>query len=324
MSTDLPKPGTFCRQELLGLPVLLTRDKAGRVAAFLNVCKHRGTILCTEQNGSGNLITCPYHAWAYGLDGRLVAVPREGIFDGLDKSRYALTELPCVESGGLIWVGLDSKSPVDFSDVTGELQSDLSAFRLDAMHIYKKAVYGVRANWKLVMDTMLDTYHVIRLHKNSLARFFVDWPTATNLIGPHLRTAGARGNFSKAAITDDLGAVRDMAVLTYNLFPNAIVTLSPGYMSLALLRPRAFNHTDVDFIMLADEVPESPEETDKLERSFVLMDQAFAKEDFWAAELGQVGMSAGALSHITLGGMESQMKVFHDIVNERLAKRKGP
>jgi nitrite reductase/ring-hydroxylating ferredoxin subunit len=321
VSATLPKPATYCRQDLLGVPLLLTRGKDGAVSAFLNVCKHRGSTLCPDhETTSGNLITCPYHAWGYGLDGKLVAVPRQAIFQGLDKSHHGLTALPCVEAGGLIWVGLKKDRAVDFTGVTGVLKDDLDAFRLDAMHIYKKGAYRVRANWKLVMDSMLDTYHVIRLHRNTLARFFVDWPSVTERIGPHLRSAGARGNFDKSALTDDLSTVRDMAVLTYNLFPNGIVVLSPHYISAALLRPLAFDQTDIEYIMLSDGVPADSDESSKLDRSFELMDQAFGKEDFWAAELGQEGLSSGAVDHLTLGGMEVQMKEFHDIVNDRLVR----
>lgn len=319
-SASLPQPGSYMRQDVLGIPLIITRAKDGSVSAFLNVCSHRGIVLCPNREATtGNLITCPYHAWSFGLDGELKAVPRPAIFDDLDKGEHALRRVACVEAGGLIWAQVRSERPADFTNVTGALKDDLDAFGLGDMHLFKKNTYNIHANWKLIMDSMLDTYHVIRLHKDTLAKFFVDWPTVTERVGPHLRSAGARENFIKAALTDDLDVVREMSVLTYNIFPNGIVVLSPGYISVAIMRPLAFDRTEVEYLMLSDVVPQNASDEKKLEQSFALMDAAFGNEDFWAAELGQEGLATGAYEYLTLGGMEVQMRMFHDIIDEQLS-----
>jgi nitrite reductase/ring-hydroxylating ferredoxin subunit len=318
-SVALPKPKTYRRITLLDVPLLLTRDGEGVVRIFLNVCTHRGTVLCTnDEVGAGGRIVCPYHAWSFALDGQLAGVPRQAIFENLDKQKFGLRQLPSVEAGGLIWVGLDRNKPVDFEPVTGLIADELQTFRLDAMHSYRTAEYDVQANWKLVMDTMLDTYHVMRLHKNTLAKFFVDSPSITERVGRHLRSAGSRANFDRDALTNDLSRVRDMAVFTYNLFPNGIIVLSPNYISLGVLRPVSYNRTIVDYYMLSDGPPDGSVEEGRLERSFDIMHKAFGEEDFWAAGLGQAGLESGALDELTLGGMEEHMKTFHDIVNEIL------
>ena len=92
-SDYLPKANTFLQQDILGTPILATRDKDGVVRAFMNVCQHRGTILCPEDGvQEGARIVCPYHAWTYMLDGRLAGVPREEVFGDLTKSKFDLVE----------------------------------------------------------------------------------------------------------------------------------------------------------------------------------------------------------------------------------------
>ena len=316
VSADLPEPGSFCRRDFLGVPVLLTRDPAGKVSAFLNVCTHRGMVLCPgHETGKGRLMTCPYHAWSFSLDGRLVGVPREQIFKDLDKDAHKLRKLECVESGGLIWVGLDREQKPDFGDVVGALEEDLDALQISRMHLFKFGTYEVNANWKLVMDSMLDTYHVVRLHKNTLAKYFTDAPTVTRSIGPHLVSAAGRANFDNSEVNRSLPDIRELAVLTYNLFPNGIVVLSPDYVSVAILRPVDIGKTNVEYIMLSNGRPADEAMEKKLNKSFALMDAAFGNEDFWAAELGQEGLKSGALDYLLLGGMETQMKDFHDTIN---------
>ena len=324
-SGQLPQPGTFVRQDFMNLPLLLTRAKDGVVRAFLNVCRHRGAVLCpSHDTQQGGKISCPYHAWTYSLDGQLVGIPRAELFDGIDKSKYGLTELSCLEAGGFIWVGLTPGADVDFSHIEGKLAAELEAVGLGAMRVHSKAVYDIKANWKLIMDTMLDSYHVTRLHKDTVAKFFVDTPVHVEQIGPHLRNGSARGNFDKASLIDDLKHTRQHAVFSYQLFPNAVAVQSPDYFSLGILRPVSHNRTLVDYLLVTDH-PEDDEALDrKLVRSFDLMEKVFGDEDFWASSICQEGLDTGDLPELTLGGMEGQMRLWHDILEGQMARPPAP
>lgn len=318
-SALLAQANSFHRIDLLGTPILLTRAADGIARAFVNVCRHRGTILCpSHETGAGKKIVCPYHAWTYGLDGKLVGVPRAEAFEGLVQSDYDLVELACLESGGLIWVGLQPGVKPDFSLVQGEIADELDGLGLRNAVIFDKAVYKVNANWKLVMDTMLDSYHVIRLHRETLAPFFVDTPTRIDVIGPHIRSASARKNFTKDRVSEDFNAARRVSVFSYAMFPAGIIVVSPRYISIGVLRPVSADKTEIDYYMVVDSPPPNEDITAKLRQSFDLMNRAFGKEDFWAAELGQEGLSTGTLKDMTLGGMERQMSIFHDILAERM------
>lgn len=323
-SAMLAKPREYLAIDLTGMPVLLTRTKEGLVNAFANVCRHRGMKLCQSRDPIGApRIVCPYHAWTYDLDGRLVGLPRSEIFPGLEKPQLGLVRLPCVEAGGLIWVGLDAEHPPQFASVTGELAADLDAFNMKNLFLFDKATFKVNANWKLIMDSMLDSYHVTRLHKDSLARFGVDSENMIDRIGPHIRNAAHRGNFDREKLSNRHGEMRHMMVFSYIGFPNGILVVSPHYISLGVVRPVAIDRTEVDYYQLYDRPPPDERIAGKMREAFDLMERVFAKEDYWAAEMCDQGLRSGALKDIQLGGMEIQIRMFQDAVNDCLRAASG-
>jgi nitrite reductase/ring-hydroxylating ferredoxin subunit len=324
-SAQLPDPRSYYQVEITDVPVLVTRNKDGVAKAFANVCRHRGMKLCqdTDTVKAGRLV-CPYHAWTYDVDGKLIGIPRAETFPGIERKDLGLLELPCVEAGGLIWVGLDADNPPDFSTVTGELADDFDALGLGGMHVFDKATFPVKANWKLVMDSMLDSYHVTRLHKDSVAQFFVDSENVIDRIGPHIRNAAHRGNFKRELLSDDFATARKIMVFSYIPFPNGILVVSPHYVSLGIVRPVATDSSLVDYYMLANEKPKDDVVAGKFRASFDFMARVFGEEDYWAAEMCDKGLRSGTLKDVQLGGMEVQIRMFQDAVTDCLAAKGLP
>ena len=315
-SAVLPEINNFKRIEFLKQQILLTRAKDGVARAFINVCRHRGTILCPEKDGQKGLrVVCPYHAWSYSLDGKLAGVPRKDFFVDLDTSAHSLIALPCREAGGMIWIGLRADSAIDFNDVA-DLASDLDSIGMNDQRIYAARSYDLRCNWKMVMDGMMDNYHVTRLHRNSLGRYFNDVPNLIRPIGPHLLSMAARGNFDQNDSTR-LGEIRRHVVMSYIAFPSTIVVLSPDYINVVIVEPVSTNRCKVEYFMLVNTGSTASEE--RLQKSFSLMDRVFGQEDFWVAELGQAGLETGALKELMLGGQEIEMYMFHQTLADRLA-----
>ena len=319
-SALLAEPGTFHQITLASVPLLLTRNKRGEAKVFANICRHRGMKLCTsERTEKAPRIVCPYHAWTYDLDGKLIGLPRSETFPGLEKNKLGLIELPSREAGGLIWVGLQPGNPPDFSTVTGELAEDFDALEMGEAHLYDYATFPVDANWKLVMDSMLDAYHVTRLHKDSLAQFSTDSENQIDRIGPHIRNAAHRGNFERSLISRSHDEMRWIMVFSYIGFPNGIIVVSPGYISVGVVRPVAVDRTEVDYYMLAPQAPETEKQENRLRRSMELMSRVFGEEDYWAASMCHKGIASGLLDEVHVGGMELQIRMFQEAVSERLA-----
>jgi phenylpropionate dioxygenase-like ring-hydroxylating dioxygenase large terminal subunit len=317
-SALLPAPNTAIAHDGFGTPLLLTRDKAGRAHVFHNVCRHRGTRLLESCAAlSGPRIVCPYHAWSYALDGALAGLPRPDIFPGLDRAQYHLKELPSLEAGGLIWFAQDEGA--DFS-AAAALAPEFDAFGLAGHHLYRSRVHDVPANWKLIMDAFLESYHVQRLHSATIARFFADGVTAADTLGPHQRSLVGRTGYTEGVDPKDWAAVRAVMTYTYQLFPATIMIMSPDYVNLMVLMPRAADHTLVEDFMLILRAPQTPEEEAHWAKSWALLDEGvFGAEDFRAAALGQQGLATGTLEELTLGTLETGIRHFHDQVEAALS-----
>ena len=323
----LAEPKSCLAHDHLGLPILLTRDKEGIAHAFLNVCRHRGTRILNEEGVcKKSALVCPYHNWMYGLDGALKNVPLEKPgFPGIDKATHGLVALPCQEKHGLIWVVPEPGGLLDVDRYLGEIGPDLDALGMSQMISYRQRTTRVRANWKLIVDAFQEGYHIQRLHKTTISRFFTDGILSIDELGPHLRAVIARREFlENPEVPSEMADLRVRVTLTYYLFPNNLVVVSPDYVTLLTFYPTAPDETLVVDAMFIDERPQSDEARAHWDDSFELINETvFQREDYWVAEAAQAGLHSGANQHFIAGRFEQGIRIYHQTIDHELARHQS-
>lgn len=159
--SEVPEPGDYILFEMLSESVILCRDEAGAVRGFANVCRHRGSRLCTEARGHVKRFTCPYHAWAYGLDGALFSA--RFLEEDVDRTALGLRPVAVKVFHGLIYVSF-SDQPTGFDLLHRDLDAVVAPFGLERTRIAHRAQYPVQANWKLLVENYNECYHCTAAH----------------------------------------------------------------------------------------------------------------------------------------------------------------
>lgn len=161
-ASRIPAAGDYLLYEIAGESIILLRDRAGSVRAHYNVCRHRGSRICLESEGNVKRLVCPYHAWAYDLDGRLVSARR--MPDGFDAADYPLHPCRVRVLEGLIFVNLAEDEPPDFDRMADHVRPYLAPHGLERTKIAHREVYPTAGNWKLALENFNECYHCAPAH----------------------------------------------------------------------------------------------------------------------------------------------------------------
>ncbi len=327
-SARLPEPGDAVAFDGYGPALIVARDKDGVVRTFHNACQHKGSKLIEqcEVHKAARFI-CPYHSWTYGLDGRLLAAARSEMFTDFDKADYKLSQLPTREYAGMIWGVLDPEVTPDWSAMepegAGGFADDMRHLGIPNAYLYGHKRFEIAANWKLVLEPFMESYHVTRLHASSIGDLFTDMASICTKLGPHQRKVAGKIQFQPSDLDIPGENIHKTVTHAYQVFPNGTIVTSPYYISMMVLMPIAPDKTNVDYYMLLPRKPDSEKAESIAARSYELILKVFGGEDFRAATITQEGLASGGLKTVTYGGMENTIPTYYDqleshfLTNER-------
>ena len=317
-SSELAEAGDFLRRELAGRSVLVTRDKTGKVNAFLNVCRHRGTRLVDEVAGCKHRFSCPYHGWTYANTGELIAAPHfDSGFTGLDKSELGLKAVGCTERFGFIWVNL--AGDIEAMDRQLDIQCaglapELEALGAADMAIAHEDTHIYAANWKILVEGGIEAYHFKVAHKSTIGPHFEDNMSSYQMFGAHIRSILMRN--SMARLTPETRAdwrLRDHAQVLYTLFPTTSLLVQADHIAWIQSEPLAADKTQ---LRLATLVPKAAlGKTEHWQRNHMIT-KTTLDEDFAIGESIQSSLASGANDTMLFGRFEGALDAFNQAVNE--------
>jgi phenylpropionate dioxygenase-like ring-hydroxylating dioxygenase large terminal subunit len=303
---QVAEPGAFFTCDLGGVPIVVVRGEDDELRAFLNVCRHRGSLVC-EGEGKRASLQCPYHAWTYGLDGSLRAAPRSGLVPGFDRDELGLVPASVDTWGPFVFANPDPEA-APLQETLGELPSLVSAagLELDALRFHHRAAGPeYAANWKVCAENFLECYHCQVAHPGfskvvdvSVEAYVLDESgTFSTQYGP-VREAW-KGDF------DPRGPIARGQF--HFLWPNVTINVMPGHPNLSIgpIVPTGPETTArfLDYFV-------GPDVDDDWIRDMLEFDDQVGAEDRVLVERVQKGLRSGGLEHGRLMG-DSERLIAH-------------
>jgi glycine betaine catabolism A len=331
-ATELANPGDFRTVPVGRESVLLARGRDGGLRAFLNVCRHRGARICTEETGSvRRAFQCPYHAWTYGLDGRLIAAPNLTAMPDIDRVEYGLRPVHLREWLGYAWVSLAEEPPSFTDTVIGAATERLGSteaidnYQVDQLVLGRRIRYEVKANWKLIIENFMECYHCATIHPEltEVLPEFADGYAAQYYVGHGAEfgadingfTVDGRQGFDRLATVAE---EQDRRYYAITVKPQVFINLVPDHVILHRMYPTAVDHTVVecDWLYSPSVVADGRDISPSVE-----LFHRVNQQDFAACERCQPAMSSRAYR---AGGVlvpaEHHIGAFHDWVKAMLGE----
>ncbi len=329
-AADIPSSGDFETVDVGRESVIVARGRDGGVHASLNVCRHRGARLCSEEKGTvRRSFRCPYHAWTYGLDGSLVTAPNIAHMPDVERASFGLHRVAVREWLGYVWLCLADEPPsfeeTVVADVTGRLGSPdaIVGYQVADLALGRRLTYDVAANWKQIVENFMECYHCGTIHPEltEVLPEFADGLAAQYFVGHGAEFgAGVEGftvdGSAGLARLPGIGPDQDRRYYAVTVRPQVFVNLVPDHVVFHRMFPVSAHRTIVrcDWLYLPEVVASGAD----LDRSVELFHRV-NQQDFDACERCQLSMDSRSYAR---GGVlvpsEHHIGEFHDWVRERV------
>lgn len=318
LSVELPGPGSYVAKKMLGKPLLFTRNKDGAVHVFLNVCRHRGAVVCAEGHGEATKFSCPYHSWTYDNAGRLVGMYGKNTFGMDDTDSLGLVELPSAERAGIIWGALTPGIELNIDDWLGDFQEELETLELGSWYLYEQRELP-GPGWRVTMDGYLEAYHHSTVHRDTLAAHTVGNLLVHDTYGPHQRLTLARPQIAELNdVPEEKWNAIEYLRLIHSIFPNMSASgiLGDHCLVSQILPGDTPDTTTTIQTILAAKKPETPEEIEKTKAFSEMARYAVEKEDYTIGNSIQDCISSGANDVFLIGRNEPAIQHFQKAVEK--------
>ncbi len=326
--SDAPKPGSYFTFDLAGERALIVRDEEGRINAFHNLCRHRGSRVVPDASGQcRNALVCPFHGWVYNLDGTLRGPARPQSFGDLDRSKFGLKPIEMEVWMGFVFVRFQPGPQASVAETMARFAPELGAYNMPAMvpvngfYAFENAV-----NWKSIRDVDNEGYHVALAHpalQDLYGSTYFDEPFengASRSIGRYQSHAGRRWsvrNYIKLSGRSQTVPEQYANVWGYyGLFPNAVIAVTPETVQFYQEIPLG-----VDRSLIRGAVYRHPQESRELRLARYLaqrIDMQTYREDIQLSEWSNESMKSRAFEGFHLSDLERGVKSHHDHIRAML------
>lgn len=302
---DVAQAGTFFTCEIDGKPLVVTRDPAGDLRAFYNVCRHRAGPVALGK-GARKSLTCKYHGWTYGLDGGLVTTPELGAVKDFDKSCNGLRPVRVEAWGPFVFACLAAEPPA-LATVLGNIAQETAARRLAAMRFVARKDYVVNANWKTYVDNFLEGYHLPTVH-----------PGLFKVLDYGAYEVKTERFYSKqvSPLRGSTGTAAAGEALYYWVFPNWMLNIYPDNTSLNIVLPLGPDRCVTIFEWYRHDV----DAKDEIAKTIAFSD-GIQDEDIMICEAVQRGLASGSYERGRFSPLrENGVHHFQSLVHEHLTR----
>lgn len=319
-ASQIAEPGQFITLQLNSSSVLLTRKADGSVGAYLNVCRHRGSRLVDVEAGQRNRFTCPYHGWTYTNDGALRGIGFADSFGMKPCAEKNLVSLPVEERHGFIWVVEDPQGAIDVAAHLGPgMDQALAEYGLDQYHHYRSHVFDFPQNWKVMMDGLIDGYHVQFLHGKTISPYFYPNMMGIEILGKHALWGNPRRAMEKIMDQPPGETSLDRYAIIGNLFvPNASMVMHPHHIEFWTIyqNPKDVGACRVHLRYLTPQAEHDERGVEILNKNWKIATDAIINEDVPVGNGIQASAGMPNTGKVCLGRNEVTNQLFHRAYRE--------
>ena len=311
-SAAIAEKGSYIARKASGTPLIAVRGEDGIVRAFINACKHRGMQVAVGE-GCKKAFVCPYHAWTYGLDGKLKRIPGQKGFPGIELNTTGLYELSAKEKGGIVYIKQNGEIN------RSELKHALNFFSKE-QELFHTGEVEDNTNWKLITETLLEGYHIRSLHKKTFYPYGLDNINLVESYGLNSRVIFPFKRIEKLRDIDpSQRSINGMVTKVYHLFPNVSVSVLSKHTSLTIIEPISPTRVKLISYLLINEQEDQKKITlEEAKKDAVFVNESGQAEDREAAVAIQETVTTKANNYLTFGYFEKAIVDFHKNLSNML------